>query len=77
VLTSIRTDIPMQLAVDLAGILLMVAIAGLLTRYNASGGRHSGTAAVTAGMSSAPRRRNLGAIKRLVTAYSASWRSVS
>jgi len=77
VLTSIRTDIPMQLAVDLAGVLLMVAIAELLTRYNASGGRHSSTAAVTAGMSSVARRRNLGAIKRLVTAYSASWRSVS
>src|SRR3989440_5176163 len=50
VLTSVRTDIPMQLAVDLAGVLLMVAIAELLTRYNASGGRHSSTAAVTAGL---------------------------
>ena len=77
VLTSIRTDIPMQLAVDLAGVLLMVAIAELLTRYSASGARHSSTAAVTAGMSSVARRGNLGAIKRLVTAYSASWRSVS
>ena len=31
VLTSVRGDIPMQLAIDLGGILLMVAVAALLT----------------------------------------------
>ena len=42
VLTSIRADVPMQLAIDLVGILLMIAIAQLLTWSKASGGRQSG-----------------------------------
>ena len=41
-LTSIRADVPMQLAIDLVGILLMIAIAQLLTWSKASGGRQSG-----------------------------------
>src|SRR6478752_462528 len=36
VLTSVRGDIPMQLAIDLGGILLMVAVAALLTWSKAS-----------------------------------------
>ena len=56
VLTSWRGDIPMQLAVDLAGMALMAALAGLLTWYKSSNAAHSDAA--LAGRSD-PWRRNI------------------
>jgi len=61
VLTSVSADVPMQLAVDVAGILLMVAVAQLLTRYNASSDRSAALAVSTA---SAAGRRNFEGVKR-------------
>ncbi|HXL47616.1 MAG TPA: OpgC domain-containing protein [Xanthobacteraceae bacterium] len=49
VLTSWRGDIPMQLAVDLAGIALMSALAGLLTWYKSSNAAHSDAAVAASG----------------------------
>jgi len=68
VLSSVRADIPMQLAIDLGGILLMVAVAGLLTWSKASGGRQS-AAAVAASTTSAARRRRLAGLRR----HAAAW----
>src|SRR5262245_12592543 len=56
VLTSVRSDIPMQLAIDLGGILLMVAVAALLTWSKGSGGRQSATAVAASAISAAQRR---------------------
>jgi hypothetical protein len=55
VLTSVRGDIPMQLAIDLGGILLMVAVAALLTWSKGSRGQFA--TAVAASATSAARRR--------------------
>lgn len=49
VLTSWRGDVPMQLAVDLAGIALMSALAGLLTWYKSSNAAHSDAAVAASG----------------------------
>jgi hypothetical protein len=67
VLTSVRGDIPMQLAIDLGGILLMVAAAALLTWSKAGGRRQS--AAVAASATSAARRRRLDGLRR----HAAAW----
>ncbi len=63
VLTSVRAGVPMQLTIDLGGILLMVAVAGLLTWSKASGGRQS-AAAVAASTASAARRVSLEGLKQ-------------
>jgi hypothetical protein len=76
VLTSVRADVPMQLAIDLAGILLMIAIAELLTWSKASGGRQSG-APLAVSTTFLAGGRNLEGSRRHVTAYFASWRSVA
>jgi hypothetical protein len=55
VLTSVRADIPMQLAMDVGGILLMVAVAALLTWSKASRRQPATVAART--ISPARRRR--------------------
>jgi len=49
VLTSWRGDIPMQLAVDLAGIALMAGLASLLAWYKSSNAAHSDAAAAASG----------------------------
>jgi hypothetical protein len=76
VLTSVRADVAMQLAIDLSGILLMIAIAELLTWSKASGRRRSGTplAGSTTFLAGG---RDLEGSKRHVTADSVSWRSVT
>jgi hypothetical protein len=76
VLTSFRADVPMQLAIDLAGILLMIAIAALLSWSKASGGRQSG-APLSASTTFPAGGRNPAGSKRHVTAYSASRRSIA
>ena len=68
VLTSVRADVPMQLAIDLGGILLMVVVAGLLTWSKASRGRQS-AAAVAAGTTSVARRRRLDGLRQ----HAAAW----
>jgi hypothetical protein len=55
VLTSVRGDIPMQLAIDLGGILLMVAVAALLTWSKEIRGQFA--TAVAASTTSAAQRR--------------------
>src|SRR6266480_298740 len=49
VLTSWRGDVPMQLAVDLAGIALMAGLAGLLAWYKSSNAAHSDAAVAASG----------------------------
>ena len=56
VLTSWRGDVPMQLAVDLAGIALMSALAGLLTWYKSSSAAHSEASVAASGN---PARRSM------------------
>lgn len=67
-LTSVRADIPMQLAIDLGGILLMVAVAALLTWSKASGRRQS-AAAIATSATSAARRRRLDGLRQ----HAAAW----
>jgi hypothetical protein len=73
VLTSVRADIPMQLAIDFGGILLMVAVAALLTWSKASGRRSD--AAVAASTTSAVRRRHLDGLRQHATAWAVGVRS--
>jgi hypothetical protein len=49
VLTSWRGDIPIQLAVDIAGFALMVGLAGLLTWYKSSTAAHSEASVAASG----------------------------
>jgi len=56
VMTSVRGDIPMQLTIDLSGILLMIAVAALLTWSKGSRGRRSATAVAASATSTARRR---------------------
>jgi hypothetical protein len=73
VLTSVRADIPMQLAIDFGGILLMVAVAALLTWSKASGRRSA--AAVAASTTSAARRRHLDGLRQHAAAWAVGVRS--
>jgi hypothetical protein len=68
VLTSVSADVPMQLAIDLGGILLMVAVAGLIAWSKASGGRRSAAAVAISTISTA-RRRRLDGLRR----HAAAW----
>jgi hypothetical protein len=73
VLTSVRADVPMQLAVDLAGILLMVAVAELLTRYKTSSDQSAALAVSTA---SAARRGTFEGVKRHAVVWSLGFGSI-
>jgi hypothetical protein len=73
VLTSVRADIPMQLAIDFGGILLMVAVAALLTWSKAIGRRSA--AAVAASTTSAARRRHLDGLRQHAAAWAVGVRS--
>jgi hypothetical protein len=73
VLTSVRGDIPMQLAIDFGGILLMVAVAALLTWSKASG--RQSAAAVAASTISAARRRRLDGLRQHAAAWAVGVRS--
>jgi hypothetical protein len=73
VLTSVRGDIPMQLAINLGGILLMVAVAALLTWSKAS--RRQSAAAVAASRTSAARRRRLDGLRQHAAAWAVGVRS--
>jgi hypothetical protein len=57
-LTSFRDDILMQLEINLAGILLMMGVAGLLTWYKANNVMHS-DAAIAASTKFEARRRSV------------------
>jgi hypothetical protein len=67
-LTSLRDDIPMQLAISFAGIALMTGMAGLLTWYKASNVMHS-DAAIAASTNSEARRRSIEGIERPVIVW--------
>jgi hypothetical protein len=73
VLTSVSGDIPMQLAIDFGGILLMVAVAALLTWSKASGWRSA--AAVAASTTSAAPRRRLDGLRQHAAALTVGVRS--
>jgi hypothetical protein len=66
VLTSFRGDIPMQLAIDVTGILLMMAVAGLLAWYKAV---VPADTAIAAGISSETPRARIAGIERRVTTW--------
>jgi hypothetical protein len=69
-LTSLRDDIAMKLAISLGGIALMTGLAGLLTWYKANDSMHS-DAAIAASTNSQARRRSVAAVgppRRLTTA---------
>lgn len=72
-LTSVRGDIPMQLAIDFGGILLMVAVAALLTWSKASG--RQSAAAVAASTTSAARPRRLDGLRQQAAAWAVGVRS--
>ena len=72
-LTSVRGDIPMQLAIDFGGILLMVAVAALLTWSKASG--RQAAAAVAASTTSAARRWRLDGLRQQAAAWAVGVRS--
>jgi hypothetical protein len=67
-LTSLRDDILMQLAINLVGILLMMGIAGLLTWYKADNVMPCG-GAVAASRTSEARRRRIAGIERPAIAW--------
>src|SRR5215831_2949427 len=67
-LTFFRGDILMQLAINLAGILLMMGVAGLLTWYKATNVMHF-DAAIAASTKSEARRWTLAGIERHVIVW--------
>jgi hypothetical protein len=70
VLTFFRDDILMQLAIDLAGIALMIGIAALLTWYKANNAMHADVVVVASTNSEARRRSvvDIGPTGELTTA---------
>src|SRR2546428_8914710 len=62
-LTSVRDDIPMQLAISVAGIVLMIGIAGLLAWYKADNPMRA-DAAIAPGTNSERRTRSVAGLLR-------------
>src|SRR5262245_60606382 len=68
-LTFFHDDILTQLAIDLAGIVLMIGIAALLTWYKASNTMHSADVVVAASQNFETRRTSLPGIERHVIVW--------